>query len=45
MVNILVFIDFRRPRIEHLIKTDSITFQTADPEICPILIFYEKVWD
>ena len=35
---------FGRPRVGHTIKT-FIAFQTADPEICIILIFCKKVWD
>ena len=41
----LVLIYFGRPRLGHTIKTNFITFQTVDPEICPISIFCERMWD
>lgn len=39
MVSTLVKIYFGRPRLEHTIKTNFTTFQTADPEICLMLSF------
>ena len=36
---------FGRPQLGHTIKVNCIPFQTADPEISPILIFYNSVWD
>ena len=39
----LSFNTFRYPSTWHTIKTNSMRFQTIDPEICSILIFQEKV--
>ena len=39
------FTIFGRPRIEHPVKTNYITFQPVNPETCSILIFYKRVWD
>ena len=36
----LVVTYFDRPQRRHTVKTKFITFQTVDPEICSILIFY-----
>ena len=38
----LCFNIFGRPPQGHTIKTNFITFQTVDPEICSILIFLQK---
>ena len=40
----LSFNTFGRLRLRHTIKTNFITFQTVDPEICLILIFCKRVW-
>ena len=45
MVSTLVLTHFGRPALGHTIKTNFITFQTVDLEICSILIFYKSVWD
>ena len=45
MVSNLVLIYFGRPRLGHTIKTNLITFQILDPEICSILRSYKRVWD
>ena len=45
MVTILVLIYFGRPQLGYTIKANFITFQTVDPDICPVLIFYKRVWD
>ena len=45
VINTLVLIYFRRSRLKHAIKTNFITFQTADPEICAILYLYKRVWE
>ena len=44
MVSTLVLIYFGRLRLGHAIKTNPITFQTVDPEMCSILLFYKRVW-
>ena len=36
---------FYVPALGHTIKINCITFQTVDPDICPILIFDRRVWD
>ena len=36
IVSTLVFIYFGRPGLGHTIKTNFLTFQIADPEICSI---------
>ena len=41
----LVLIYFGRPQLRHKINRNCMTFQTVDPEICSILIFYNRVWD
>ena len=33
---------FGKPQLGHTTKTNSITFQTVDLEICSILIFYKR---
>ena len=38
VANTSVLIYFGRPSLGDTIKTNSITFQVADPEICSILI-------
>ena len=43
MINTSVLRYFGRPLLGHAIKTDYITFQTVDPEICSILLFYKVV--
>ena len=45
MIRALVLIYFGRRRLGHTIKATSLTFQTVDPEICSILIFYKRVWN
>ena len=40
-----ILIYFGRPCFKHAIKTNFITFETADPEICPISNFYKSVWE
>ena len=44
VVNTLVLIYFVRSRLRNSTKTNFITFQIVDPEICSILIF-GRVWD
>ena len=34
-----------RPRLGHTIKTNFVTFQTVDLEICSILDFQKRAWD
>ena len=43
MVSTLLLIYFGKPRLEHTIKTNFITFQTDDLEVCSILIFYKSL--
>ena len=45
MVSTLVLIYLGTPPLGHSKKTNRITFQTADPEIFSILIFYKRVRD
>ena len=45
MVSTLVLIYLDRRRLELTIKTNFITFQTDDPDIFSILVFYKRVWD
>ena len=44
VVSTLDLIYFGRPPLWHKIKTNFITFQTADLKMCSILIFYKRVW-
>ena len=41
----LVLKYFGKPRVAHAIKANFITFQTVNPEICSILIFYKRFSD
>ena len=41
----LVLIYIGRPLLGHTIKTNFITFQTVDLEICSIFTFYKRAWD
>ena len=41
----LSFSIIARPRLERAMKTNFITFQTVDPDICSILYFHKRVWD
>ena len=45
MVNTLVLTSFGRAQLGHTTKTNLITFQTVDPEICSTLNFHKSVWD
>ena len=45
MFSTLALIYFHKPRLGNAIKTNFIAFQTADPEICSILIFLKRVWE
>ena len=45
VVSTLILIYFRRPALEHATKTNCITFQTVDPEICSISISSKSVSD
>ena len=45
VVSTLGSISFGRHRRGPTIKTSYTKFQTAEPEICSILIFDERVWD
>ena len=45
VVSILLLMQFGRPQVGHTIKTNFILFQTVDPGIQQILIFYKRVWD
>ena len=42
-VSTFVLIHFGRPCFKHAVKTNFVIFETADPEICPISIFYKRV--
>ena len=44
MVSTLVSIYFGRLPHGYTMKTNFIPFETVDPEICSILIFYKRVW-
>ena len=43
VVSTLLLIYFGKPRLEHTIKTNFITFQTDAPEVCSILTFYKSL--
>ena len=45
MASTLVLVYVSRPQLGHTMKTNFITFQTADPETISFLIFYKNVWD
>ena len=45
MVNKLVLIHFGRSRLGETIKTNFKTYQNVDPEIRPMLFFYEGAWN
>ena len=42
MLNALVFVCFRWPRLGQKIKTSLITIQTVDPDMCSIFMFFKK---
>ena len=44
VVGILVLIYFGTPQLKYIVKTNFITFQTVNPEVCSILISYKRVW-
>ena len=45
VVNILILIYFGRPPLGHAIKTNFVTFQVVDLDLCSILIYYKRVQD
>ena len=42
MVSTYFLIYLGKPGLGHTLKTNFIIFQTVDPEICSILIFYKR---
>ena len=45
MASTLVPRYFGRPRLDHTIKVNFVTFQTVDQKTCSISMFYKKIWD